>query len=297
MLGHVIVVSRARDLPINRLSIPAVTMHLPAPAYSIIVPNHDLPRFRATLPGEVTVVAEESLLSGWTLKRIQQSLPPSVAARAGWYLQQLLKIEAVRQLPGDSEALVWDGDTIPLRPIEFKDAAGRIGFYTGREHHEPYFQATRRLFGSGRMIPRSFIAQCMYVRVRWIHELLGVIEGRAGSGWGEAILGCVPGLSPSEFSEYETIGTFVAGAFPAQMFINHRPWFRWGMAYFGSIDQVRAAGLGRLARSYDYVALESWDRGPAAWVRSRLQRFLDGLTRHGGLRRHGAIAAAGLRSR
>jgi hypothetical protein len=279
MLDSVIVVTCARDLSVNKISIPAVVKHFRASTYSIVVPNREIAQFRAQLPPEVTVIAEESLLGDWTIQKIAKVLPLAAATRAGWYLQQLLKIEAVRQLPETSEALIWDGDTIPLRPMTFKDGANRIGFYIGREHNEPYRDATRRLLGVEKAIPHSFVAQCMYVRVRWICELLAVIERRTGTGWIEAILAGIPGKSESEFSEYETIGTFVMAAFPSEMFINYRRWFRWGMGHFGGIDRVSAAGLDDLSRSYDYVALESWDRGAAAWVRSRRERLLDSVRR------------------
>jgi hypothetical protein len=279
-LAAVIIVTCARDLPVNRLSIPAVVEKIRASSYTIVVPRRDLPKFRAVLPGEVTVVAEESLLGDWTVPKLAQLLPPAVATRAGWYFQQLLKLEAVRRMTETSEALIWDGDTVPLQPMKFKDADGRIGFYVGREHYEPYFAATHRLLGLGRALPHSFIAQCMYLHVRWVHELLAIIERRAATGWIEAILKDIPGKSPSEFSEYETIGTFVATAHGADIFINPRPWFRWGMGHFGGIEQVTAHGLAQLSRSYDFVALESWDRGGKAWVRSRAQRLIDRVRRH-----------------
>jgi hypothetical protein len=275
MLGNVIVVSRARDLGVNRISIPEIMTHIRASNYSIFVPNCELPLFKASLPGEVDVLAEESLLGDWTTKRIAGALPAPVDGRAGWYLQQFLKIEAVRQLPALSEALIWDGDTVPLRPMNFKDSSGRVGFYVGREHHEPYFDTTRSLLRLGRAIPHSFVAQCMYVRVHWICALLAAIEDRSSSGWIEAILRSISGKFPSEFSEYETIGTFVANRWQSEMYLNHRPWFRWGMSHFGGVDRITAAGLRRLGRSYDYVALESWDKGFPALVRSRKTRLFD----------------------
>jgi hypothetical protein len=279
MLGTAVIVSCARDLRVNEISIPALMKHVRASCYMVVVPSRDVQQFMELLPREVRVIAEESLMGDVTVEAVARSLPAAVAHRAAWYFQQLVKMEAVRQLPPASEALIWDGDTVPLRPLAFKDAEDRIGFYIGRECNEPYFDATRQLLGLTRAIPYSFIAQCMYVRVRWIHELLAAIERRANTGWIEAILASIPGKSPSEFSEYETIGTFVATGLKAEMFINTRPWFRWGMAHFGGVDRMSAGSLDKLSRSYDYVALESWDRGPAAFIRSRTQRLLDGLRR------------------
>jgi hypothetical protein len=275
---NVITVSCDRDLAVNRLSIPAVLRQIRASSYTLVVPGADVPRFKAALPGEVHTIAEEAVLD-WSIERIAQALPPAVAGRAGWYLQQFLKIEVIRQFAGAAEALIWDGDTIPLRPMNFKDSDGRIGFYVGRERHEPYFETLRWLLGLGRVIPKSFIAQCMYVRVGWVHALLAKIEERTGKAWIEAVLTCVQGKDSSEFSEYETLGTYAMTAFAAEVFINHRPWYRWGMAHFGGIDRVNPAGLEKLSRAYDYVALERWDRGHAAWLRSRTQRISDLVVR------------------
>jgi Family of unknown function (DUF6492) len=272
----VVIVSCARDLAVNRLSIPAVLQQIRASSYAVVVPGRDLPSFKAVLPGEVDAIAEETLLPAWSVGRIADSLPSAVAPRGGWYLQQFLKIEAIRQLAGGEEALIWDGDTIPLRPMNFKDTDDRIGFYVGRgERHEPYFDTLRRLLGLERVMPESFIAQSMYVRVNWIHSLLEAIMQRTGKAWVDSILACISGIDPSEFSEYETLGTFVVSSFPREVFLIDRPWYRWGMAHFGGIDRVSELGLQKLSRIYDYVALERWDRGRVAWLRSRTQRLID----------------------
>jgi uncharacterized protein DUF6492 len=269
MLASIVIVSCVQDLAVNRISVPAVLENIPARNCSVIVPSGDVAAFRGALSSEVTVISEEAILTSWSIKQVRRALPPSVSARAGWYLQQFLKLEAVRQLPADSEALIWDGDTVPLRRICFKDSRNRIGFYVGLEHHQPYFDTTQRLLGMARTAPYSFIAQCMCVKVPWITALLLSIEKRVGKPWVEAILSSVPGASQSEFSEYETIGTYVMTAHPGEMFLSARPWFRWGMGLFGGIDNVTASGLLKLSRHYDYVALERWDRGTRAWMRSR----------------------------
>jgi len=275
----VVVASCRRDLPVNAISIPALMRHVSASNYFIVVPSADLPAFRAALPGEVSLMAEESLITDWPLDRIAKALAPDFADRAGWYLQQFIKIEAVRRLAANAEALIWDGDTVPLRQLDFKDPQDRIGFYVSRERYQPYFDTARRVAGLERAIPQSFIAQCMYLRARWVQALLDRIEQTTGREWIEAILSALPGRCPSEFSEYETIGTFAMSEFRDGTFVNHRPWFRWGMAHFGGIQSVTPAGLERLARSYDFVALESWDRGARAWLRGRVQRLADRVAR------------------
>lgn len=274
----VVIVTCERDLPINRLSVPAVIRHIDADEYQVIVPDAEVARFRSALPSRAAILPESSLLSGWTLSAIAHRLPPQSANRAGWYLQQIIKVQALAALPSGSRAVIWDGDTIPLCSPAFTDAEDRVGFYLGTERHAPYFDTIEELLGVGRAIDGSFIAQCMHVRVRWIHELIGSIEVRKARPWVEALLAAVTGQSPSEFSEYETIGTFAVRRYPNECFIHRRPWFRFGTAYCGGLERITPAHLQRLARLFDFAAFERWDTGLRAALRSRfklLQRELE----------------------
>jgi len=267
----VVIVTCERDLAINRLSVPEVIAHMAADEYQVIVPDGELARFRTALPARASIVPESSLLSGWTLSAIARQLPPATAGRAGWYLQQILKMQALAALPAGSNAVIWDGDTIPLRSPVFVDDADRVGFYVGTERHAPYFATIARLLGIERAIAGSFIAQCMYVRVGWIHELIASLEQRAARPWVEALLAAITGQSPSEFSEYETIGTFAFRRHADQCFVNHRPWFRFGTAYCGGLDRITPAHLRRLAGLFDFAAFERWDTGMRAAVRCRFR--------------------------
>ncbi len=267
----VVIVTCERDLGLNRLSVPEVIAHIAADEYQVIVPDGEVACFRTALPSRVSVIPESSLLFGWTLPQIARGLPPSMTVRAGWYLQQILKIQALAALPTRSRAIIWDGDTIPLRPPVFTDSEDRIGFYAGTERHAPYFATIERLLGIERVIAGSFVAQCMSVRIQWIHELIASIEDRAGRPWVEALLAAIAGQSPSEFSEYETIGTFAFRRHPDQCFLNHRPWFRFGTAYCGGLDRITPVHLRRLARLFDFAAFERWDVGLRAALRCRVR--------------------------
>ncbi|MGA8706903.1 MAG: DUF6492 family protein [Steroidobacteraceae bacterium] len=288
MLDAVIVVSCERDLAVNLVSIPAVVEFIEAVEYLVIVPQADVKSFRRTLPARANVVAEEQYLGNWNIGRIANTLPNRFCDRANWYLQQFVKISALNQLPCGSEALIWDGDTVPLRSLKFTDESGRIGYYLGSERHTPYFQVIHALLEIKPAIPQSFVAQCICARVQWIRKLLDAIESRSGSPWIDTILRVLPGHSKSEFSEYETIGTFVATHHPDEIFMNHGPWFRWGSGYCGGIDRADKRSLRRLSRLYDFVAFESWDRGPRAWLHSRARILGDILNSLGAWRQRPA---------
>lgn len=278
MLDAVVIVSCERDLSVNRFSVPAVLDFIEAGEYLVIVPQSDIRTFQRALPGRASVVAEEQYIGNCSAARIANALPTQFSCRAGWYLQQFIKLSALNQLPSRSEALIWDGDTVPLRCLRFKDASGRIGYYLGSERHPPYFDVIRALLKINPAIAQSFIAQCICTRVQWIHELLAAIESRSGLPWMDSILRVLPGHSKSEFSEYETLGTFVATFHSDSIFMNHRPWFRWGSGYCGGIDGAGKESLSTLARLYDFVAFESWDRGPRAWLNSRARLLRDRFT-------------------
>ena len=276
-LNRVIVIAQRRDLAVNRLAIPMVLEHIAARRYLMAVPASDVEVYRREMPSAVDILSEESVLAQWNKDAIARTLPAKVAQRAGWYLQQFLKIELAMTCAPGERSLILDGDTLPLRPLSFEDVDGRIGLYTGKEFHPPYFATIRRLLDLPRGAGYSYIAQCMCVRPVWIEALIDSIERRSGTGWIESVLRSIPGDSVSEFSEFETIGTFVASRFPSEIYLKQRPWFRWGRGYFGGDEELAPERLRKFAALYDFIALESWDRGIKAWFRSRSQLAMANL--------------------
>lgn len=268
-LDSVIALSTAADLGANRIAMPAVLEHVRADRYLLVVPARDVAPMRAALPRAWTIVAEDECHEGWPLARVRDRLAPRFARRAGWYLQQFLKIAAARMRPRDALVAIWDADTVPLKPIRLIDAHGRIQLYAGTSWHQPYFDTIERLLALRPREPRSYIAQCLALDNAWVHELVTTLEARHARHWIDAILATLPGADESEFSEYETLGVFAAARAPERLVWNERPWFRWGAGYCGGIGRVDGRALARLAKLFDFVALEQWDHGAYAWLRSR----------------------------
>jgi hypothetical protein len=101
------------------------------------------------------------------------------------------------------------------------------------------------------------------VRAGWVRELIREIESRSGLPYVEAVLRILPGVSGSEFSEYETIGTWIWRHHRDGIVIRDgNRWLRNGAGLFGGRTQGwRAEALFRLLPyRYDFVAIEKWSR-------------------------------------
>lgn len=273
-LARVVSVVCRTDIDTWRVVSRQVLEHIAADEYIVAVPRAQRSEFEAATPAAYNVVPEDAYLEGHTLESIRNSLPDAARGRAGWYLQQFVKIGACSLGQDDSVNLIWDGDTVPLRRLRFIDDDRRLSFYTSSEHHAPYFSTLERLLGLTRAVDVSFIAQCMPVRARWVRELTAEIEARSSRQWIDAILACICGESPSEFSEYETLGQFVFQKYSGAQKLSDRPWHRFGNSLLGGIDQLTSERISLLAAEYDFVSFENWDVGqPGHGLRSMIGRF------------------------
>lgn len=258
MFDTVISACCARDIAVAVLSARGLVENVAARRYILAVPRAEVSQFSARVSARFDVVAEDEFLGGVTIDAVRRALSPARAKRAGWYLQQFVKLAAARDVACTS--LIWDADTVLLREPDFGPGATKPGevirAYGSREYHAPYFETFEHLTGLKRAADRSFIAQCLCVRGTWIEALLSTIENRAGKDWVGAILAVLPGQCPSEFSEYETIGNFVLHRFPGELEFHNRRWSRFGHALIGGPEKLTPFRATALARAYDFIALE-----------------------------------------
>lgn len=248
-----------------------VLTHIKADRYQLLVPADELAHFRNITDRAFEVIAENEVLNGLTKETIAAKLPPALKHRAGWYLQQFVKINAVRAGHSQSVNLIWDADTLPVRDLQFVEG-GRLRLYQSRKIHPPYFDTIERLISHNRTVEHSFIAQCMAVRWHWVDGLCRLIENRFCRPWTEAVLASLDHRHISEFSEYGTLGTYLTAFCPGEYRLSNRPWERHGYSLFGDPQTLSAAKLNRLGRSVDFIAFEKWDAGKSR--RSRLWRQL-----------------------
>lgn len=265
-VSRVISVCEARDIDVWKTASRHVARNIDADSYQLICPDHQIAEFVGVSAPCWQIVGENRLNGDECLALIRQRVRGENIHRVHWLYQQFLKINAIRgsELGDDAVVLIWDADTIPLRRLDFiEPKSGSLVYYHGREHHAPYFETIGRLLGHDRVAGVSFIAQCMPLQVGWVREMCSWIENRFGTSFEESVLAMLPGLSGSEFSEYETLGSWCWHHHRGEMIMRVRNrWMRNGVRWLGADTESPKARLvlRLIACHYDYVAVEKWCR-------------------------------------
>lgn len=233
----------------------------------VAVPKGDVKAVQAGLGSNAMVIDENSLLDNFDRSAFQQRPIPYFPRSFGWYLQQILKLEYCRQTEAE-HCLVWDADTVPLKPIEFFNGEGRIYLTSAAEFHAPYFYTFEKLMGRPATATNSFISQHMLVRSESMRSLCRKIEQEHAKSWTDA-LGDILEKHPDRpnlFSEYETYANYMLLFEPEAVQVRELTWARcespqaWGLPEW-ALREARGRGL-------DFAAYESKD---AAWSRLLLK--------------------------
>jgi hypothetical protein len=249
----------ARDIATWRVASQRLVRSVSAQRYVVYVPDRDLDLFRQETDSQFEIVAESSLNLP-SLAEIKDRLGPSLAHRAGWILQQLIKIEALRAGDAGSVSLIWDADTIPLKPLEFFHG-DRLLFRESDEMHEPYFHSMQSLLGIPKLAEKSFIAQCFPFPCSVAQDFCDRVEHRHNKPWWDAIIEHTDRSTEAGFSEYETLGNFLLWTDPEIVERLPSKWCRKGNKLFSSPSQL---ALGREPSfvkrlPYEFVSFESWE--------------------------------------
>jgi hypothetical protein len=268
-LAKIVSVACLEDLAAWSVTARFLKDTIPADRYEVIVPAQEVGAFRKITPPSIAVSNEQVYLGKHSIQSIRSALPASIRQRAGWYLQQFIKLEACRQGRPDDIALIWDADTVPLKPIRIVDETGRLNYYKSSEFHAPYFETIFALTGLEKATDFSFIAQCFPTRTRWVNELIDLIEKRTGQPWIDAVLLSVRGKSDYEFSEYETLGQYIHAFHREDVVYSERRWHRNGNSLIGGPGKLNPRRIRKLAVEYDFLSFESWD--PV--LETRLEKF------------------------
>jgi hypothetical protein len=237
----------------------------PAAIY-VVVPSGQLEAFGVLLQDRVLLVPEEDVLPEWPLARVKSFLPKQ-PERAGWYLQQFLKLGFGRY-GGIPRYVIWDADTVMLQsPVLERNA--RVVMNTAKEYHQPYFDTFRRLFGVAPTLPRSMISQFMLIDSAICLRMQGEIcASGQGSDWIKVLLNSLPGRSISEFSEYETYANYLAHIKPTGIELQTSKWFRYGSEIFPDQESVSLEQIEKRFSGYAYVAFERHQSSAVRWLGS-----------------------------
>jgi Family of unknown function (DUF6492) len=111
-----------------------------------------------------------------------QAIIQSTNGRAGWYIQQLLKLYAFRVIPGIlPHALLFDADCVICRPVSFFRGGKILLDWSEKQGHEAYFTHARAIMGDLFQQPdpeKSGITDHMMVHQPVMEGLLQKIESR-----------------------------------------------------------------------------------------------------------------------
>lgn len=278
-IKRVISVCEIKDILVWKIASVRIVRNISAESYQLICPDLQVDEFRMATHTVWEIVAESQFTKSCTIEMIRKQVTGENLGRVNWLFQQFAKINAITlsELADEDVVLIWDADTLPLRQLNFFDQeTGRLRFYHSKENHEPYFQTIEQLLGFGRKIEVSFIAQCFPVRVGWVRSMISGMESQSRKPYVETILSCLPGNSGAEFSEYETMGTWLMHHHAGEIEIRKKNrWLRCGSSFLPADPSsiFAKAILKTLSIYFDFVAIENWKR-ESLWKRilNKLQK-------------------------
>ena len=257
---------RLRDLATLKLASDSLRKFVPFKTLHVYTARPNFSAFAKALGENVELIDEDSAIEGMTLEQLRSSMGPPLSKGAGWYFQQFLKFSFAFKNTEDDHYLIWDADTVPLRPLEFFDGQGRMIFTKAAEYHLPYFETYKKLFRREPRYEFSFISQHAIVRKSILREMLQAIgKNIPGDGnWAWKIMHNLGGAGSNRFSEYETWGYYVKNFHPQTSVYRELPWERHGSQLVSGPPSAK--DLKSLGESYAFVAFEADRKG--------LKRFL-----------------------
>lgn len=255
---HLVSVAHSQTFPVWKVAQKALLKRVKCDTYTVIVPEQDLPLFSSIANPRVTVTSEESFAKD--IRPLLRQKLPEDSDRFGWYLQQFLKLAAVREITHHSSAIIWDADTVPLRSIQFFTDNFDPIFFVGTENHLPYFAAIERVLGLEKYEDFSFIAQNFPVKKEFGQAFFSTLEVN-GEKWFEPLIAGIDFAENSGFSEYETMGTFMSHRFRSSFHFQKKAWLRNGWLIFSSpLEALSPIKSFFWSRKYAYCSFEKWQQ-------------------------------------
>ena len=261
-IARVVSACHAKQAGIWKISSREIPRKIPASCYELVCPDRDAAGFSGCTGPEWVISPDSKYLDGHDIAFFEGFKIHK--GGVGWYVQQIVKIRAAAapDLADEDIVLIWDSDTVPLRPLRFVDADGRLLYFRARENQAPYFRTMERLAGIPKVEKNSFVAQCIPSRAGWVRGLIAEVESRAGMPFSEALFSTLEGLGEAEFSEYETLGNYALSRHPGGMGPANIPWERNGalLASPETAPRLLLVLLKLLSLRFAHVSFESWQK-------------------------------------
>ena len=194
----------------------------------------------------------------------------------GWYIQQFAKL-AMLELESKSGgcSLIWDMDTIPLRPLcFFSNKDDVLNCFYSTSYHEEYFNTIRKIFGLEKVTVNSFIGQSLPVSNRYYLEFINELEGLDSKGWLSNLILSINYKAAAAFSEYETIGTYIESKHPGAYVFVDTNWKRDAYREFIKAHRNIERVMNKMKPYYAFIAIEKTERSLMRMIIRKIWRFL-----------------------
>jgi hypothetical protein len=271
-ISELISVCCLKDIKAWEITSGFMVRNIAAKEYRVIVPDSEIKEFVQKTPSQFKVEGESRYTRQFK-DQLLQLLPQDKKSQFGWYLQQFIKLLAIKGNESDAVVLIWDADTAPINQLRFIDSDGKLIYYKSTENHAPYFETIQKLTGLNKIVPFSFIAQCFPVKVSWLNELCQELEERFKMSWVDAVLSQIDFDAPNSFSEYETLGTFISHRYPDQVTYSDRPWWRLGNTLLNHVTFLSPKKAVELSKQYDFISFEKWERAKPFFIKVSIPYF------------------------
>lgn len=221
-------------------------------------------RLKPLLPQSsyVQFIDENELLEGLSFRSVADIIGKTNGDErtAGWYLQQFLKLGYAR-VCADEYYLVWDADTLPVRPIPFFDSKTKKPFLNLKKEYIPaYFSTINVLLEMDKCREESFITEHMLFNTALCKQMLEDIESQevlpGKSFWEKCIWGTDNRETNFAFSEYETYGTYVMTKYPDLYQTRKLETLRGGADFLG--ENPSGEMIDWAATIFDTISFEHW---------------------------------------
>jgi hypothetical protein len=217
----------------------------------------------------VEFVRESEVLAPINLSTIESHVARQIgnARRAGWYFQQFLKMGICQRQDLATHYLIWDADTVLLRPTTFFSETGQVLFNPTYDVRQSFFDTMSRLLDLPRLADHSFISEHLMISTQRMRSLIQTIGQRHPdhAHWTAAALAAIApaDLPGAGFSEFETYGNYSLATAPQTLMARPLRTMRGAARLFG-LSPSKYALLALMRAGYDTASFEVWSQRSTA---------------------------------
>ena len=216
----------------------------------IITPYEDMIKYNDIIDNKNFFFINEKLILDINSIDFSNGTIPGMPERRFWYYQQFLKMAfAYSDYCKKNYYLIWDADTVPLKPIDFFKNDKVYLTISQDEYNNTYFDNIRILLNNINIYKHSFISQHLMVNKNIMCNLISELGNK--DNWCTNVMNKVKGNRKSVFSEYETYANYVLSRYPEYYEVRSLKWFRHCkeiINYYKSIDS--------LSKYYYFISFE-----------------------------------------